>query len=265
MTIDEDSVILDVADGIATVTLNRPAKRNAWDDTLGEGMERVFTAVAGREDVRCVVLAGAGSVFCAGADLVAGFPVLESGHDDLRSTLRHRFHPGFLALLDVPQPVIAAVHGAAIGAGACLPLASDIVVMARGTYMQFRFAQIGLMPDVGATALLATAVGPARAAEILMFAERIDASTCAQLGLVSHVVDDGLVHDHANDLASRLAQGPTRAYATTKQALRAWSSAKMAGQIELEAALQQTLVATEDWAEGRRAFREGREPRFVGR
>jgi enoyl-CoA hydratase/carnithine racemase len=155
------AVKLHVEDGLARVTLNRPRARNAWDDTLGDRMSDIFSGLAERTDVRCVLLAGEGPVFCAGADLVAGFPTLPDGRDDLRTALRRRFHPGFLALLDLPQPVVAAVHGPAIGVGACLALASDIVVMAGGTYLQFRFAKIGLMPDVGATALLASRVGPA--------------------------------------------------------------------------------------------------------
>jgi 2-(1,2-epoxy-1,2-dihydrophenyl)acetyl-CoA isomerase len=260
-----DAVLLDVDEGIATVRLNRPERRNAWDDTLGEGMERVLSALAAREDVRCVILAGEGAAFCAGADLRAGFPQLPDGRDDLRSTLRRRFHPGFLALLDVPQPVIAAVHGPAIGAGACLALACDILVMGRGAYLQFRFARIGLMPDVGATALLCEAVGRSRALELLMLADPLDADGCARLGLANHVVEDAAVRAHARSLAARLATGPTRAYATTKQAVGAWCARAMAEQLELEAGLQQTLAGTDDWAEGRRAFRERREPTFTGR
>ncbi|WP_214364826.1 enoyl-CoA hydratase/isomerase family protein [Pseudonocardia sp. H11422] len=259
-----DAVILSVADGVARVRMNRPAARNAWDDTLGEGLSRALSEVASRDDVRVVVLEGEGSVFCAGADLVAGFPTLESGRDDLRSVLRTRFHPAFLALLDVPQPVIAAVHGPAIGAGACLALAADLAVLSRGAYLQFRFARIGLMPDVGATALLATAVGPARATELLLLADPIAADECAALGLVSRVVDAGAVEKECLGLAARLAEGPTRAYATTKRAVRAWSRRAVAEQLELEAELQQTLTGTADWCEGRAAFRERRDPRFTG-
>jgi enoyl-CoA hydratase/carnithine racemase len=261
----DDAVLLSVSDdGVARVRMNRPAARNAWDDTLGAGLARSFAEVSSRTDVRVVVLEGAGRVFCAGADLVAGFPILASGRDDLRSVLRTRFHPAFLALLDVPQPVIAAVHGPAIGAGACLALAADIAVVSRETYLQFRFARIGLMPDVGATALLATAVGPAKAAELLMLADPLPADDCATLGLVSRVVDADTLEKEVGDLASRLAAGPTRAYATTKRAVRAWSNRAMAEQIEFEAELQQTLTGTRDWREGRAAFRERRDPRFVG-
>jgi len=259
-----DAVNVSVSESVATVTLDRPARRNAWDDTLGAGMEQAFAAVASRKDVRSIVLAGEGPVFCAGADLVAGFPVLPDGRDNLQSTLRRRFHPAFLALLDLPQPVIAAVQGPAIGAGVCLALAADVALMARSAYLQFRFAKIGLMPDVGATALLTSAVGRARATELLMLADPIDADTCARLGLVSHVVDDDGVRSHATALARRLAAGPTRAYAGTKAAVRAWSLRAMAEQLELEAQLQQTLVATDDWREGRRAFQERRDPRFTG-
>lgn len=258
-----DAVTLSVSKGIAVVTLNRPATHNAWDDTLGDGMSRVFSDIAARADVRVVLLMGAGKSFCSGADLATGFPTLPDGNDDLRSTLRHRFNPGFLALLEVPQPVISAVHGPAIGAGACLVMASDISVMAPSAFLQFRFAAIGLMPDVGATALLADAVGVPKATEILMLAERIDAGLCAELGLVSRLAVDPMQEAHA--LAERLATGPTRAFAATKKALRQWSWQRMASQLEVEGNLQQTLVATEDWAEGRQAFLQRREPVFRGR
>ncbi|MCW2625211.1 enoyl-CoA hydratase-related protein [Mycobacterium sp.] len=261
--INTNSVNVSVTDSVATVTLNRPRVHNAWDDTLGAGLERVFTALSADEDVRCIVLTGEGPTFCSGADLAPGFPQLPSGHDDLRGTLRRRFHPAFLALLDAAKPVIAAVNGPAIGAGACLALASDIAIMSRSAYMQFRFSAIGLMPDVGATALLASAVGATRAIEIFMLAEKIVAEECRSLGLVSRIADD--VADDAHELARRLAHGPTRAYATTKAAVHRWSRQAFADQLELEAGLQQTLIATDDWAEGRAAFLEHRTPTFAGR
>jgi 2-(1,2-epoxy-1,2-dihydrophenyl)acetyl-CoA isomerase len=264
LDIKTEVVNVNVTDGVAVVTLNRPAARNAWDDSLGDGLAEVFGGLAACADVRSIVLTGAGTAFCAGADLVAGFPARPDGYDDLRSTLRRRFHPGFLALLDLPQPVIAAVQGPAIGAGACLALACDIAVLSSSAYLQFRFAAIGLMPDVGATALLATAVGPAKATEILLLADKLDAATCQQLGLVSRITDGDAVAE-ARGLAARLAAGPTRAYAATKQAVRAWSLRTLPDQLELEASLQQTLVATDDWREGRSAFLERRQPRFRGR
>ncbi|MEV0110016.1 enoyl-CoA hydratase-related protein [Nocardia sp. NPDC050799] len=259
-----DSVTVSVKNQIATVCLDRPDRRNAWDDSLGAGLERAFTAVSVDDEVRCVVLTGAGSAFCSGADLATGFPTLPSGHDDLTGTLRRRFHPGFLALLDTPKPVIAAINGPAIGAGACLALAADIAIADRdAAFLQFRFSAIGLIPDVGATALLTSIVGPAKAVEIFLLAERIDAARAAELNLVSRVSDD-LAGDTA-ELAGRLAEGPTAAYGTTKQAVRAWSRAQLANQLELEASLQQRLIATADWREGRAAFLERRPPAFVGR
>jgi 2-(1,2-epoxy-1,2-dihydrophenyl)acetyl-CoA isomerase len=258
-----DAVKVSVSDGLAIVTLDRPAVRNAWDDDLGLGMAEAFGAVAATPAVRAVVLTGAGSVFCSGADLSAGFPTRPDGYDDLQATLRRRFHPAFLALLDLPQPVVAAVQGPAIGAGACLALASDIAVMARSTYMQFRFAAIGLMPDVGATALLASAVGPAKATEIFMLAEKLDAETCQRLGLVSRIAETDPFQE-AVTLAGRLSAGPTHAFANIKKAVRTWSWRDMASQLEVEAGLQQTLVMTADWKEGRAAFRERREPKFLG-
>lgn len=238
----EDAVRIEVTAGTAIVRLARPATRNAWDDSLGAGMAAAFSELSTRADVRCVVLAGEGTVFCAGADLVAGFPVLPNGSDDLRTTLRRRFHPALLALLDLPQPVVAAVHDPAIGAGACLALASDIVVMARTTYLQFRFARIGLMPDVAATALLASVIGPARAGELLMLADPISADECARLGLVSRVVDTDDVIESSLALAVRLAEGPTRAHAMTKKALRAWTWRGIADQMELKPSCNRPLL-----------------------
>ncbi|OZC29525.1 enoyl-CoA hydratase/isomerase family protein [Gordonia polyisoprenivorans] len=266
MTLDSatDSVKISVKHTVATVTLDRPERRNAWDDSLGRGLEYAFTTLSNDEDVRCIVLTGAGSSFCSGADLATGFPTLPSGHDDLTGTLRHRFHPGFLALLDCPKPVIAAVNGPAIGAGACLALAADIAILdASSAYYQFRFSAIGLMPDVGATGLLASAVGAARAIEIFMLADKLDAHTCLELGLASRVSED--LDAECGELAGRLASGPTAAYATTKHAVRAWSRSQLVNQLELEAALQQRLIATDDWREGRSAFLERRVPVFRGR
>lgn len=264
MTLDTytDAVNVSVTDSVATVTLNRPRVHNAWDDTLGAGLERAFTDLCTDPEVRAIVLTGAGPTFCSGADLATGFPQLPNGDDDLRGTLRRRFNPGFMALVDAQKPVIAAVNGPAIGAGACLAMASDIAIMGTGAYMQFRFSAIGLMPDVGATALLAEAVGPARAMEIFMLADKLDAEQCRELGLISRVADAPVAA--ATELAQRIAQGPTRAYGTTKTALRRWSRQAFADQLELEGELQQTLVASADWAEGRSAFLERRTPKFRG-
>ncbi len=265
MTLDTttDPVNVSVADSVAVVTLNRPKVHNAWDDALGAGLERVFTDLDADPAVRAIILTGAGKTFCSGADLATGFPTLPSGHDDLRSTLRRRFNPGFMAMMDSTTPVISAVHGPAVGAGACLAMASDIAIMGPASYLQFRFSAIGLMPDVGATALLAEAVGPARAMELFMLAEKLTPQQCQDLRLVSRVADNAL--SEAHEVARRIAQGPTRAYGTTKTALRRWSRRAFADQLELEGELQQTLVATSDWAEGRSAFLEHRTPNFTGR
>ena len=264
-TVSNDAVVLDITDGVALVTLNRPDVRNAWDDTLGAGMEETFTTLGSMPAVRAIVLTGAGSAFCSGADLAAGFSQTAEGHDNLRATLRHRFHPGFLAMRDVPQPLIAAVNGPAIGAGACLALAADLSLMGESAFMQFRFAMIGLMPDVGATALLSDIVTPQEAAELLFLAEKIDSGRARELRLIGRVVPDAEVLAEAMALAARIAQGPTLALSNTKRALRACSRTAIERQLEYEAELQQSLVASEDWREGRSAFLEHRMPAFQGR
>jgi 2-(1,2-epoxy-1,2-dihydrophenyl)acetyl-CoA isomerase len=259
-----EAVRYELRDGVAIMILNRPDRRNAWNLELGRGMEQIFTELSDRPDVRAVVLTGAGSAFCSGADLAREFPRGYGGRDDLRALLRETFHPAILAMREVAKPVIAAVNGPAIGAGACLALAADMSVMSDDTFLQFRFAHIGLMPDVGATALLAAVVGPQEAAELLMLAERIDAGRARELRLVSRVVPGTGVLPEAEKLAQRLATGPTRAYGAMKRALRQAYQPAFAEQLEIEAELQMTLTATDDWAEGRAAFLAHREPKFRG-
>lgn len=265
MTESTEAVTIEISDGIAVMTLNRPERRNAWNQDLGDGMESAFTELSNRPEVRSIVLTGAGTSFCSGADLAREFPHLYDGRDDLRALLRRTFHPAILAMRDVAKPIVAAINGPAIGAGACLALASDLSVMGSTAFFQFRFAMIGLMPDVGATTLLRSVVGPQQAAELLMLADRIDSRQAKELNLVGRVVDDELVLSQALELAGRLATAPTKAIAGIKRALRATSSNTFAEQLEYEAELQMTLIETEDWAEGRAAFLEHRVPQFRGR
>jgi 2-(1,2-epoxy-1,2-dihydrophenyl)acetyl-CoA isomerase len=259
------AVTFEVSDGVAVMTLNRPDRRNAWNQDLGDGMEATFTELSSRPEVRSIVLTGAGTAFCSGADLVRQFPHSYNGKDDLRALLRRTFHPAILAMRDVAKPIVSAVNGPAIGAGACLVLASDMAVMGRSSFLQFRFARIGLIPDVGATTLLRAAVGPQQAAELLMLADAIGGEQAAALGLVGHVADDANVMEDALALATRLAAAPTKAIAAMKRALRQTSTNSFAEQLEYEAEQQMTLIDTEDWIEGRAAFLERREPTFNGR
>jgi 2-(1,2-epoxy-1,2-dihydrophenyl)acetyl-CoA isomerase len=250
---------------VATIRLDRPEAMNAADAQLGDDLLRALTAAASDDAVRAVVLTGNGRAFCSGADLRSGFDLNEQGRPDVQKALRERFHPIILAIRRMPKPVIAAVNGAAAGIGCSFALACDLVVAGKSSYFLLAFVNVGLVPDGGSSVLIPERVGFARAAEVAMLGERIPAPKALEWGLINRVVSDETLVDDAGALADRLAKGPTRSYAGTKQQLNAWLFSRMEAQLELEASLQQEMVGSQDFIEGVTAFVEKREARFEGR
>ena len=248
------------ADGVATITLDRPDRMNS----LNAAMRRELLAALTRapEEARAVVLTGAGRGFCSGQDLgdAARFEDL-----DLSETLREEYEPLIKALIDCPVPTVAAVNGAAAGAGANLALAADIVVAARSASFIEAFARIGLIPDAGGTYWLPRLVGRARALGMCLTTDPVPAATAAEWGLIWEVVEDDALADHAHDLAARLADGPTRAFRLMKRALRDSGANDLETQLALEAELQGEAGASRDFMEGVMAFLGKRAPRFEGR
>jgi len=208
---------------------------------------------------------GAGRGFSSGADLRAGFEVADDGLPDIRTELAEVYHPVVTALRGLEKPVVAAVNGPAVGIGASLALACDLVLAGESAFLQLAFANIGLMPDGGATALLPAAVGKARAFELALLAERLPASKALEWGLVNAVHPDDRLLAEAGALAERLATGPTRSYAAAKRALNRSLFGHLDGQLALEAELQHALARTRDFPEGVMAFAEKRTPAFEGR
>jgi 2-(1,2-epoxy-1,2-dihydrophenyl)acetyl-CoA isomerase len=260
-----ETVNLHRAGGAARIELNRPERRNAWDATLSRDLQAALARVAQDDELRAVLLTGAGKGFCSGADLSAGFDPTPEGYPDLLTSLRTRYHPVITGLRTLPKPVVAAVNGAAAGVGCSLALACDLVLAAESAYFLLAFVNIGLVPDGGSSAFIPTRVGLARATEMAMLGERIEAARALDWGLVNAVHPDAELLLAADALVARLAAGPTRAYAGAKRQFNAWCFPGLEEQLELEATIQQEQAASADFMEGVTAFLQKRPPAFTGR
>ena len=228
--------------GVGRITLNRPDSLNAWTEDFGVELKQVITVDAADESVRAVLITGAGRGFSSGADLKAGFhPDPADGMPDIRRELHQLYHPIIAGVRRLEKPVVAAVNGPAVG-----------------------FVNIGLMPDGGSTLFVPAAVGKARAFQMALLGERVPAEQALEWGLVNQVHPDDRLMDEANALVTKLAGGPTRSYAGSKQALNRMLYPDLDGQLDLEAELQHALARTRDCQEGVTAFGEKREPAFEG-
>lgn len=262
-----DTVNLHRRGAAAKIELNRPEKMNAWNHQFGLDLRAAVEAVAGDDEVRAVVITGAGRGFSSGADLRemgSEEDVLEDGTADLYKILHERYHPLITAIREMPKPVVASVNGAAVGIGCSLALNSDLVVAAESAYLLLAFVNIGLVPDGGSSLLLPARAGHARAFEMAMLGERVPAAQALEWGLVNRVVPDDQLEAQTDELVDRLAAGPTRAYAGIKRQLNRWIYAGMEEQLELEATIQQEMANSGDFAEGVAAFAEKRSPSFQG-
>ena len=259
-----ETVIWEQAGSVGRLTLNRPERLNAWNSKFGSELLSVVEREAADDSVRAVLVTGAGRSFSSGADLKAGFDPAEDGMPDIYKELHEIYHPAIAGIRRLPKPVVAAVHGPAVGIGCSLALACDLVMAAESAYFGLAFVNIGLMPDGGSTALVPPAVGKARAFQMALLGERITAPQALGWGLINWIYPDDKLMDEAAALADRLAAGPTRSYASSKQALNNFIYGDLDAQLDLEAELQHALGRTTDFLEGAAAFVEKRAPAFSG-
>jgi 2-(1,2-epoxy-1,2-dihydrophenyl)acetyl-CoA isomerase len=247
-------------DGVMTITLNRPDVLNAFNAAMHQALGRALKE-ARADDVRAVVVTGAGRGFCVGQDLRE----FREEAGDIGERLRAQYHPNVLAVRQLEKPVIAAVNGPAAGAGVSFALACDIRIASDEASFVPAFINVGLIPDSGGSFFAARLLGYARAFEWMTSRRRLTAAEAHLWGLVSEVVEHERLPARAAEVATALAAMPTRGIGMTKRLFDHAGTATLQEQLELEAQLQAAATASEDFAEGVAAFLEKREPRFTGR
>jgi 2-(1,2-epoxy-1,2-dihydrophenyl)acetyl-CoA isomerase len=258
----EDAVLVEKRDGYVVITLNRPDRLNAFNETQHRTLMAAIVAAESDETCRAIVLTGAGRGFCAGQDLSDRDP--SAGKPDLGKTIETFYNPLIRTLRSLRIPIICAVNGVAAGAGANIALACDIVVAARSAKFIQAFSKIGLIPDSGGTWTVTQLIGEARAKAIMLTGQPVAGETAAEWGMIWKAVDDDSLMAEAGQLAANLAKGPTLALARTKQLVQQAASNTLDRQLELERDTQRELGLHDNYAEGVAAFLEKRQAVFSG-
>ncbi|HKS45520.1 MAG TPA: enoyl-CoA hydratase-related protein [Amycolatopsis sp.] len=264
MTADDVLLTAD-ADGVRTLTLNRPKAYNSLNVELKERLLAALREAAEASEVRAVVLTGAGKAFCAGQDLKEHVGLLHSGDDaPLRTVVLH-YNPIVRTIVTMPKPVIAAVNGPAAGAGAAFAYACDLRLAAASANFLMAFAGVGLGPDSGASWTLQRLIGHGRATELMLLGRAVDAAEALRYGLVSEVVRDDELAERTRTVAAQLAAGPTVAYAKIKEVLGTAAASSLEEALAAEDVVQTALASTADHREAVEAFVAKRKPEFRGK
>jgi 2-(1,2-epoxy-1,2-dihydrophenyl)acetyl-CoA isomerase len=260
-----DVLLIERTDGVATVTLNRPDSMNSLSVELKQALVSAVEELGADGSVRAVVLTGNGRGFCVGQDLREHVAMLESGDPAPLSTVVEHYNPIVQGLAGMPKPVIAAVNGMAAGAGAGLAFACDFRITAKSAGFLLAFANVGLTLDSGVSWTLPRLIGAARATSLALLAEPITAEAALEMGLVNAVVEPERLLPAAQELAARLAAGPTAAYAAIKASIAYAASSTLAESLAKEAELQTAMGRTDDHRNATAAFVAKQKPVFTGR
>ncbi|AHH95472.1 enoyl-CoA hydratase-related protein [Kutzneria viridogrisea] len=260
----EETVQLAIGEGVATIALNQPAKRNALTVEMKVALLEAVEEVAAEDSVRAVVLTGSGRAFCAGQDLGEHAEALRADPASALDTVRAHYNPLVQAITDMDKPVLAAVNGTCVGAGLGLALACDLRLATASAKFATAFTAIGLSCDSGLSATLVRAVGAARASELVLLGEAFTAEQALAWGVVGRVVPDEQFAGAVEQLAGRLATGPTRAFAEAKRAMAGAWTPPIGEVLAAEAAAQSRLGLTTDHQGAVEAFLAKEQPKFSG-
>ena len=266
-----DDLLAALENGVAVITLNRPEARNAMSGPMNEALKKCLADFEVDPDVKVIVLTGAGKGFCAGGD-VKGMNTANSGGDGRSTTLDERIASQRInqratsgKLFKMPKPTIAALPGAAAGAGLSLALACDMRIMASNAILTTAFARVGFSGDYGGTYFMTQLIGSAKARELYYLSDRVSAEEALALGLTNWVCEPEELMDRTMEIAGRLASGPVVAYRYMKENLNRAMSGEVDDCLDLEATHHVHAGLTEDHREAAKAFVEKREPQFKGR
>ena len=258
-------ILSEVEQGVMTITLNRPDRLNSFNDRMHQQLAACLTQAERDENVRCLLITGAGRGFCAGQDLNDRNVDPSGPAPDLGLSVERFYNPLVRRLAALPKPVIAAVNGVAAGAGATLALGCDIVLAARSANFVMAFSKLGLVPDCGGSWFLPRVAGRARAMGLALLGEKLSAEQAAQWGMIWQLVEDAELADTSRQLARHLATQPTFGLGLIKKALQASETNGLDAQLDLERDYQRLAGRSDDYREGVSAFLAKRPPQFSGK
>lgn len=260
-----ETINLTIDDGVARLKFNRPDALNALSRPLLDEIISALDRLRDGGEARVLVLSGSGKGFSSGADLSVQSSLAGATAFDAGAVLERYYNPLMERLFALPIPVVAAVHGAVVGAGCMLALAADIIVAQRSTYFLQAFVNVGLVPDAGSMWLLPRLIGRTRALSMMMLGERVAAAQALEWGMISELVEDGALGTRTDEIAAKLAKGPTRSYALIRQGVRAALEQPLTCALQIEREAQRQAGSSSDFREGVAAFREKRRAVFTGK